>query len=341
VQRTHLGGVAALLLTTVACYQPQTLPTPASAPPVAKAQTTAEAESPTKGLPQAPPELTPEERDMVRFYDLTAAHGLKVSIDLVTGRRVCRDRAGTNELIVMPSDESLVINGRRYPLSGQIRWRDGVLYLPGEARAIVAENVRRAPVRTVKSTRDLFDGREPGLTEWVPASARRSKPSAVSRNQAAISMPAAWRVKGERRWKYIVIHHSATDAGGAVSFGREHRKKWQNGLGYHFVIGNGTHTQAGQIEVGTRWKRQGQGIDGAHAGNKKYNQWGIGVCLVGEFNSSRPSQRQLQALRSLCRVLMKRYGITADRVYAHKQVRKGHTDCPGNNFPLQAFKRSL
>ncbi|MEZ6187432.1 MAG: peptidoglycan recognition family protein [Planctomycetota bacterium] len=347
MHRTFLRGLTGLLLvTTVACYQPQTVPTPVPAPttaaatprrapapaPVARATT-----DPSEGLPQAPREETPEDLDMVRFYDLTAAHGLKVHIDLVTGRRVCRDRAGVNELVIMPSADSLTINGRRYPLSSSIRWHEGVLYLPGEARAIVAENVRPIPVKRVAASRELFDGREPGLTEWVPASARRQP----RQQSVGATLPAAWRVKGERRWRYIVIHHSATDAGGAKAFHREHAKKWQNGLGYHFVVGNGTHTQAGQIEVGTRWIRQGQGIDGAHAGNKLYNRFGIGICLVGEFNHDNPSPQQLDALRSLCRVLMKRYGITKDRVFGHQQVRKGHTDCPGRHFPLEAFKRSL
>ena len=35
----------------------------------------------------------------------------------------------------------------------------------------------------------------------------------------------------------------------------------QNGLAYHFVIGNGTSTGNGQIEVGDRWRRQ---INGGH-----------------------------------------------------------------------------
>ena len=44
----------------------------------------------------------------------------------------------------------------------------------------------------------------------------------------------------------IVIHHSATDRGGAKAFDEYHRKKngWDE-LGYHFVIGNGTDTPDG------------------------------------------------------------------------------------------------
>ncbi|MBM4054820.1 MAG: hypothetical protein FJ264_09150 [Planctomycetes bacterium] len=44
-----------------------------------------------------------------------------------------------------------------------------------------------------------------------------------------------------REWKYIVIHHSASESGCAAEFDKFHREKrhWENGLGYHFVIGNG------------------------------------------------------------------------------------------------------
>jgi len=68
-----------------------------------------------------------------------------------------------------------------------------------------------------------------------------------------------------REWKYIVIHHSASASGCAAEFDRYHREKrgWENGLGYHFVIGNGSGAGDGQIEIGNRWVKQ---IDGAHAG---------------------------------------------------------------------------
>ncbi len=53
------------------------------------------------------------------------------------------------------------------------------------------------------------------------------------------------------RWKYIVIHHTATDVGKAYLINRSHldRGFW-NGLGYHFLIDNGTLGKGdGQIEA--------------------------------------------------------------------------------------------
>src|SRR5574342_132619 len=52
----------------------------------------------------------------------------------------------------------------------------------------------------------------------------------------------------ENQWKYIVIHHSATEKGNAARFDEYHRKKrgWEYGLAYHFVIGNGTLSGDGE-----------------------------------------------------------------------------------------------
>ncbi|MEK7868279.1 MAG: LysM peptidoglycan-binding domain-containing protein, partial [Candidatus Omnitrophota bacterium] len=62
-------------------------------------------------------------------------------------------------------------------------------------------------------------------------------------------------------WKYIIIHHSATDVGNALSFDymHSHKRLWK-GLGYHFVIDNGTgDTKDGHIEVSPRWLHQEYG----------------------------------------------------------------------------------
>ncbi|MCF6159276.1 MAG: N-acetylmuramoyl-L-alanine amidase [wastewater metagenome] len=132
-----------------------------------------------------------------------------------------------------------------------------------------------------------------------------------------------------RDWKYIVIHHSATSSGSAASFDKSHRNKgWENGLGYHFVIGNGNGSADGQIEIGNRWVNQ---IDGAHAGVKEYNHYGIGVCLVGNFNESHPTPAQMNSLSVLIEYLQERCNISSANIITHKYFRD--TECPGKNFP--------
>lgn len=299
----------------------------------------AERVQPSAPAPTQPPKsIMASEESEVAFYDLMQTFGLEVSIDLVTGRRLCTDEV--NKVVVMPSARSITVNGREHTLEAPVRWKDGTLFMPGQARSILAMNLRSVPIPDVSTDSDLFDGSEVDLAGWrasdpKPAAARRSAKGGDT------SLPTAWRVSGRRDWQYIVIHHSATDNGGAESFGREHKKKWPNGLGYHFVIGNGTDTGDGQIEVGPRWTRQGEGIDGAHAGNERYNKLGIGICLVGDFNGSRPTPAQLASLRRLVKALMAKYGIGKDHISPHCDVRRGHTDCPGKNFSFEAFVRSL
>lgn len=133
-----------------------------------------------------------------------------------------------------------------------------------------------------------------------------------------------------RDWKYIVIHHSASPSGSAVKFDKYHREKrgWENGLGYHFVIGNGIGSGDGQIEIGGRWINQ---IDGAHAGVQEYNHHGIGICLVGNFNDSYPTAAQMASLSILVEYLQRRCRIPSENIIMHRHIRE--TECPGRNFP--------
>lgn len=133
-----------------------------------------------------------------------------------------------------------------------------------------------------------------------------------------------------RDWKYIVIHHSASASGCAAEFDRFHRVKrgWENGLGYHFVIGNGNGSGDGQVEIGNRWVKQ---IDGAHAGVQEYNHYGIGICLVGNFNGSYPTAAQMASLSALVDYLQERCRIPSENIIMHRHFRE--TECPGRNFP--------
>jgi hypothetical protein len=103
------------------------------------------------------------------------------------------------------------------------------------------------------------------------------------------------------------------------------------GIGYHFVIGNGNGMADGAIEPTFRWNQQ---LHGAHAGaaDPVYNQQGIGVALVGNFESKPPTPRQLAAVKRLVRVLKGAYGIPAKNVIGHSHVKA--TACPGKLFPL-------
>jgi hypothetical protein len=141
-------------------------------------------------------------------------------------------------------------------------------------------------------------------------------------------------------WKYIVIHHSATKQGSARSFDNYHRnqKKMKEGLAYHFVIGNGTDSKDGEIEMGNRWKKQ---IPGTHCSNNKMNQESIGICLVGNFDESKPTVKQMESLTTLITNLQKQYHITSDMILLHKEVDRKQTNCPGKYLPSKEIKSRL
>lgn len=150
-------------------------------------------------------------------------------------------------------------------------------------------------------------------------------------------VPREWIPQAAARpWKYIVIHHSATATGGAAAFDRMHRDKGWDELGYHFVIGNGTETRNGQVEVGSRWPKQKWGAH-CKTPNNEYNDYGIGICLTGNFDNTRPTADQIKSLTKLVAYLMKTYHITPQNVKGHGDAKP--TDCPGRNMNVAQIRQ--
>lgn len=137
-------------------------------------------------------------------------------------------------------------------------------------------------------------------------------------------------------WRWIVIHHSATPAGSAALIDRAHRAQGWDEMGYHFVIGNGTASRDGQIEVGTRWPKQKWGAH-AKTPDQQYNNFGIGICLVGNFDIDRPSAAQLRSVAKLTAYLMRTYHIPANHVIGHSDTKA--TDCPGRHMSVADIRR--
>jgi hypothetical protein len=142
------------------------------------------------------------------------------------------------------------------------------------------------------------------------------------------------------RWKQIVIHHSGVDTGTVQGMDRYHREErhMENGLAYHFVIGNGHGMGEGEIGVGSRWTRQ---LDGGHVTSASQNKVSLGICLVGNFCRHEPTPKQLERLRALARALMSRCDLPASAVKTHQQINVLYTRCPGRHFPTKRFLDSL
>ena len=145
------------------------------------------------------------------------------------------------------------------------------------------------------------------------------------------------------RWRFIIVHNSGTRQGNARIFDYYHRhvRRMQNGLAYHFVIGNGTSSGDGAIEIGDRWTRQ---INGGHVHSDYLNNISLGICLVGDFNHSQPTRAQLESCEELIRYLRARCGKAGGKdipVRPHREMNppRWATDCPGDDFPYSWFRQ--
>jgi hypothetical protein len=160
-----------------------------------------------------------------------------------------------------------------------------------------------------------------------PAPAR---PAPVTRAPAG-ALPAEWTPSAYARpWRWIVIHHSASPTGSAEVFDRWHRARGWDELGYHFVITNGHGGPDGQVQVGSRWTKQKWGAHCGGTPNNDYNNYGIGICLVGDFSRQLPSRAQRDSLRRLVLALADQYHIAPSDIIGHRDAPGASTDCPGD-----------
>ena len=184
----------------------------------------------------------------------------------------------------------------------------------------------------------------PTISEPVPIPPQTVRPRPSPRTLDK-DIPRDWLppARLEKKWNAIVIHHSGTPNGNAAIFDKWHREgnHWE-GVGYDFVIGNGTDSGEGQVEVTFRWREQ---KTGAHCGGTPgnwANEEAVGICLVGNFNRTAPTARQMQSLVKLVRFLQKRYGIPKSRIFGHNTTPGARaTDCPGKRFSMIRFKSML
>jgi hypothetical protein len=158
-------------------------------------------------------------------------------------------------------------------------------------------------------------------------------------DRGAVRYPAK---RAARAWNSIVLHHSATTVGDVASIDAVHRQQrdsqgnpWR-GIGYHFVVGNGRPMGDGEVRPTFRWHEQ---LAGAHAGQRDYNERGIGICLIGNFDEAPPTAKQLAALGALLTTLSDRYAIPRERIVRHQDVHA--TACPGRLFPWEQVVSSV
>jgi N-acetylmuramoyl-L-alanine amidase len=177
----------------------------------------------------------------------------------------------------------------------------------------------------------------------------KTKPD-VLRKTNITDIPSDWippsYLENKNRWKGIVIHHSASDCGSAETAHKYHLSRGWDGLGYQFVINNGIIKNGhgkpdGLVEVGYRWRQQKVGSHCRANGDSSnyWNKYTIGICLIGNFEKTYPTQAQMRSLVKLVRFLRQRYNIPTSQIKGHEDVKP--TKCPGRKFPMAKFKQML
>lgn len=153
-----------------------------------------------------------------------------------------------------------------------------------------------------------------------------------------VSLTTLVRRENLREWKFIVLHHSATEVGSVESIDAAHKQRkdadgnpWR-GIGYHFLVGNGRGMPDGEVAATFRWRDQ---CEGAHAGDLRFNTQGIGICLVGNFEHEPPTPAQLKSLRELMTTLREECRIDTAGIIRHTDIKA--TACPGKRFPWETL----
>ena len=131
--------------------------------------------------------------------------------------------------------------------------------------------------------------------------------------------------------KYIVLHHSASaDHGTLKNF--DDIKRWHtqnNGwrdIGYNWVV----ERVSGKLAA---LPGRSEGDTGAHCPGR--NTDGIGICMVGNFQETVPSEELYLFVADLCKQIMTRHPI--QEIGGHRDY--AATACPGHNFDVEKVRQ--
>lgn len=145
---------------------------------------------------------------------------------------------------------------------------------------------------------------------------------------------------------HIIIHCSDSKFGDSKLIDSWHKERGWSGIGYHFVILNGSRTTSktykesedGIVERGRplnddEWISDNE--IGSHA--LGFNDKSIGICLIG---INQFTKNQLYSLLERLKVLIKRHKIDPNNILGHYEIpQSGGKTCP--NFNVQIIRNLL
>ena len=141
-------------------------------------------------------------------------------------------------------------------------------------------------------------------------------------------------------WSSIVIHHLGKPAGTVEELDRNHRNSGLDGLGHHFLIGNGYGIDDGFIHLGYRWLNQTPCARLASADPSLWNSGVISICLVGDGNRRPFSEQQLVQLSRLVQRLQLELSIPVEKILLANEI-DSDSHSPGRYFAEAQFRDQL
>ncbi|MHC5011772.1 MAG: peptidoglycan recognition protein family protein [Planctomycetota bacterium] len=295
--------------------------------------------------PTTPVRTVPAASRPMAAHDLAGRMGMSYADQ---GDHVVLSDTSTRVRIWSNSD-LVSVGGERRKMRGRTHRQGRALVMPAPMATYVQREVslRRSRIVALRSapTRTAPTHREPVRTARRPA---RPAPTPAPEPPPAeppprLEVPSGWAppaTAAARPWRWIVLHHSDDTSGNLAKYDRLHRVEngWDE-CGYHFVIGNGTLSRDGEVEVGSRWVKQKHGAH-CKTDDNCFNDYGIGICLVGDFETGgRPTPAQMDSLARLCRWLMTTYDVSPSDLVGHCDCKP--TACPGRYFPWEDLRRRL
>ena len=156
-----------------------------------------------------------------------------------------------------------------------------------------------------------------------------------------------WSLK--REWqdiKFVTIHHSAVERPysnlplEATTFDRWHSQKtwaadYKTGgekgfryISYHYIVNQkGEHLHVQNLEY-----KRAHATDSAR-GELSHNEWGIAICMSGNFQTQKPTEAQVKKVATLIYLLEQPERLGKSLIVrGHNETALKPTACPGKNL---------
>lgn len=151
-----------------------------------------------------------------------------------------------------------------------------------------------------------------------------------------------------RTIRALLIHHSASTFGTVNVIRAWHLRRGFADIAYNKLVLNGRRgtRSAYDPEIdGLIQQGRPDAQRGAHSDGKlgpyggRWNSVSLGICLVGNFETGRPTRKQWASLVDACVRLCRRHGLTARAIWGHGETDR--TACPGRNLDLNLLRQRV